>query len=793
MAARTFLPGPIVTGVKDQINMSRTCTITASSTLPSAISLPVQVAPNIQHFPTNISVPSSIAMPFVSHMAQKGKDEPRIAPPTSHAPIVTHHKRELKANISGIPLRATQAVPVVATSVPATAKSSATTALLQTSSIATQLQNTSSLIPMRSTSGTKSSLQSIQDLNRQVYSQALKVSTTPPPSAIDSRTESKLAAKIQIKSEPKLDDSKVSGKGDATPKLNWPIQTSKSFSTKHNVFGVARGIVSSTAIPITYISKPVSARSNITNSSSSHVVVGQPATCTGGINTTTSVPIPIGVASKILQQAPVPRQHGGFPPDSQPIFLAGPRQPVSAVHGAVPGGHPRVTIPPQYPYYLYPGDGSFPRYQPPMSSYVGHSFTPITNAGVRQQLNVNPQISLQPTSNTGAAATVAAVARAATVAGGPVRLGPLVADLRTAGSPYTIPPLTSTEGDVVTGGMFAGNVSSPSNQTLPNPGSSPRPSILRKRHNDGNIASVRKPLFQNPSGAEPASPSSKVEIQRQTTSPKQSESLSSSQQSIESSVSETNNAQSMLIKIKQEKKENDVPSMLSSLQDSLHLPERNEEPSPRKRQRKQQHKIASQQMLDDKSTDDETETKKDTTPTKKEKKQRKMKLVQYIKRSSLKLLDSYHQTWKPTHNHFQRYSDVKAKEEKRTGIHEIANQRGIIKKTDGWKIKHVGHQLTDMIDQEQEVYDEMQAIKAGMGRQLTENIEGSVIDKSLIETETNRIYELIQGNIQRSKYVLEHIEETKTIMGRLLDHKPKVVSIIKKHANKRHAKKKHAT
>ena len=38
-------------------------------------------------------------------------------------------------------------------------------------------------------------------------------------------------------------------------------------------------------------------------------------------------------------------------------------------------------------------------------------------------------------------------------------------------------------------------------------------------------------------------------------------------------------------------------------------------------------------------------------------------------------------------------------EEKKIGIHEIANQRGILKKTDGWKIHHIAYQFEDLVSQ----------------------------------------------------------------------------------------------
>jgi len=52
---------------------------------------------------------------------------------------------------------------------------------------------------------------------------------------------------------------------------------------------------------------------------------------------------------------------------------------------------------------------------------------------------------------------------------------------------------------------------------------------------------------------------------------------------------------------------------------------------------------------------------------------------------------------KPLTNHFLRYSDVKAKEEKRPSITDLANQKGIQHRVSGWRLKYVTAQMDDVV------------------------------------------------------------------------------------------------
>lgn len=61
------------------------------------------------------------------------------------------------------------------------------------------------------------------------------------------------------------------------------------------------------------------------------------------------------------------------------------------------------------------------------------------------------------------------------------------------------------------------------------------------------------------------------------------------------------------------------------------------------------------------------------------------------------VLQSYKQTWKGTSNHFQRYSDVKPREERRPTVMDLANQAHVVQKVNGWKIYHLSSQMEDLV------------------------------------------------------------------------------------------------
>lgn len=54
-------------------------------------------------------------------------------------------------------------------------------------------------------------------------------------------------------------------------------------------------------------------------------------------------------------------------------------------------------------------------------------------------------------------------------------------------------------------------------------------------------------------------------------------------------------------------------------------------------------------------------------------------------------------SWKATYNHFQRYSDVKPREERRPTVMDLANQAHVLQRVNGWKIYHLTSQMEDLV------------------------------------------------------------------------------------------------
>lgn len=57
----------------------------------------------------------------------------------------------------------------------------------------------------------------------------------------------------------------------------------------------------------------------------------------------------------------------------------------------------------------------------------------------------------------------------------------------------------------------------------------------------------------------------------------------------------------------------------------------------------------------------------------------------------------YRQNWKAANNHFQRYSDVKPREERRPTVMDLANQAHVGQKANGWRIYHLSSQMEDLV------------------------------------------------------------------------------------------------
>jgi len=141
----------------------------------------------------------------------------------------------------------------------------------------------------------------------------------------------------------------------------------------------------------------------------------------------------------------------------------------------------------------------------------------------------------------------------------------------------------------------------------------------------------------------------------------------------------------------------------------------------------------------------------------------------------MSLSRSYRHTWKSRQNHFLRYTDVRSKDERKPTVNELANQKYVLQKINGWKIYHLGAGMEDIVDMESEISKRFQE----MGRRL-EDAASAEISKDLV-----KVQELIKANIQRSKVIQDQVKEAKDLCQSIFEHKPKIQDIILKYQSKR--------
>ena len=94
-----------------------------------------------------------------------------------------------------------------------------------------------------------------------------------------------------------------------------------------------------------------------------------------------------------------------------------------------------------------------------------------------------------------------------------------------------------------------------------------------------------------------------------------------------------------------------------------------------------------------------------------------------------------------------RYTDVRSKDERRPTVNELANQKYVLQKINGWKIYHLGAGMEDIVDMESELSKRLQEV----GRRLEEAAHGEV------GKELGKVQELIKANIQRSKVIQDQV------------------------------------
>lgn len=150
--------------------------------------------------------------------------------------------------------------------------------------------------------------------------------------------------------------------------------------------------------------------------------------------------------------------------------------------------------------------------------------------------------------------------------------------------------------------------------------------------------------------------------------------------------------------------------------------------------------------------------------------------VRYVpmrSRPPVTLLRQYRNPWKAAYHHFQRYSDVRVKEEKKATLQEMASQKGISCRAQGWKTHLCAAQLLQLTDLEQDVFDRLTSLQEGIIPKK----------KAASDDDLHRINELIQGNIQRCKLVKDQISEARESMLKVLDHKDRVLKLLNKNSS----------
>ncbi|KAM9483578.1 histone deacetylase complex subunit SAP130a [Clarias gariepinus] len=202
--------------------------------------------------------------------------------------------------------------------------------------------------------------------------------------------------------------------------------------------------------------------------------------------------------------------------------------------------------------------------------------------------------------------------------------------------------------------------------------------------------------------------------------------------------------------------------------------------SPRKKPRKQQHVISNEEgeMMETNSTDEErassrtpgSKTERPESPPREYVDEEGVRYVPVRPRPQFTLLRHYRNPWKAAYHHFQRYTDIRVKEEKKNSLQDMANQRGVACRAQGWKVHLCAAQLKQLTSLEHDVYSRLTTLQEGL---IPKKRAGA-------DDDLHRINELIQGNMQRCKLVMDQVTEARDTMMKVLDHKDRVLKLLNK-------------
>lgn len=76
-----------------------------------------------------------------------------------------------------------------------------------------------------------------------------------------------------------------------------------------------------------------------------------------------------------------------------------------------------------------------------------------------------------------------------------------------------------------------------------------------------------------------------------------------------------------------------------------------------------------------------------------------------LKKPQASLLQTYNMNMKNNNNHFMRYSDVRAREERRPSVMDLANLPRIAQRVNGWKTHMIASELSEIVSGRARVID----------------------------------------------------------------------------------------
>ncbi|XP_037089998.1 histone deacetylase complex subunit SAP130-like [Pollicipes pollicipes] len=137
-------------------------------------------------------------------------------------------------------------------------------------------------------------------------------------------------------------------------------------------------------------------------------------------------------------------------------------------------------------------------------------------------------------------------------------------------------------------------------------------------------------------------------------------------------------------------------------------------------------------------------------------------------------------TWRPAASHFVKYADVRGRDERRPTIADLASQRHIAQKINGWKIHHISGQMEELAEVERTVHRRLSEMLRTSERMSFSRRE---------DKEITKLNELIKGNVQRSKILRDQLSEAKVQITSVFEHKPSIEQAIERYGRKRPSRK----